>query len=265
VDEIRVFLDGCTDDSETLKNIFPEVHWYGSKTMTGASGARSILYKTAKGKILFGFDDDAHPLQPDFIEITQQIFNTHPKVGLIAYKEIKGVFDSEFIPENLLKKQPDLLVNDFVGCGFAVQKTIYECTRGFPSWIDIYGEEVCLAVEILDIEKEILYTHQIQVNHRVDIYKRKKAGAGYFRFEKQLKNTTWFYLVYYPFPLLLKKIGKLYFHNLKKYGFKDLGFCKGFFRASVTNLFYFGNILKFRRPVKEQTLIKFNQLAKPQY
>ena len=201
VDEIRVFLDGCTDGSETLENIFPEVHWYGSTTMMGASGARNILYKTAKGKVLFGFVDDAHPLQPDFIEITQQIFKTHPKVGLIAFKEIKGVFDSELIPENLLKKQPDLLVNDFVGCGFAVQKDIYERTRGFPSWIDIYGEEVCLAIEILDIEKEILYTHQIQVNHRVDIHKRKKAGAGYFRFEKQLKNTTWFYLVYYPFPL----------------------------------------------------------------
>tara|TARA_B100000953_G_scaffold291551_1_gene277839 strand:+ start:1294 stop:2190 length:897 start_codon:yes stop_codon:yes gene_type:complete len=265
-DEIRVFLDGCTDNSESLKKIFPYVYWYGSDTMIGASGARNILYKTAKGALLFGFDDDAHPLQRNFIEITQKLFDSNSNVGLIAFKEIRGVFESDnLIPKKFLAEEPDILVNDFVGCGFVVKKKVYERTRGFPEWIDIYGEEVCVAIEILDKGKDILYTHQVQVNHRVDRIMRNKTGAGYFRFGKQLKNTAWFYFVYYPFPLVLKKIGKLYLHNLKKYGIKDSRFFAEYCKAFMTNLFYFGMIMKYRLPVKKRTLKKFNQLPKPQY
>ena len=266
IHEIRIFLDGCTDGSEELKSTFPDVHWYASDELIGASGARNILYKTARGKLLFGFDDDAHPLHDNFIALADQLFKANPQTGLLAFKEIKGLFNNDKqIRKDLLKIEPDILVNDFIGCGFAIRKEVYDKTRGFPEWIDIYGEEVCVAMETLDLGYDILYTHQIQVNHRVNRNKRKKTGANYFRFGKQLKNTTWFYLVYYPFPLLLKKTGRLYFHNLRKYGVRDFQFFKQYCSAFVTNLFYFGRILKYRRPVKKQTLKKFNQLSKPQY
>ncbi|MGA9591322.1 MAG: glycosyltransferase, partial [Salegentibacter sp.] len=169
VHEIRVFLDGCTDGSESLQELFPEVHWMSSKKSLGASKARSILYKTAKGKLMFGFDDDSHPLQPDFINISKQIFKAHSSLGILSFKEIKGIFETdEKIPKARLQEEPDFLVNDFLGCGFAVRKKVYDETRGFPAWIDIYGEEVCLALEVLDEGYDIIFTHKIQVNHRVD-------------------------------------------------------------------------------------------------
>jgi len=225
--EILVFLDGCTDGSEKLIEFFPEVNWEVSKISLGASKARSILYKKAKGKLLFGFDDDSHPLQSNFVEISQALFNKKPNLGIIAFKEIKGVFETEdSIPKDLLLKKNDFYVNDFLGCGFAIRKDIYDRTKGFPVWVDIYGEEVCVALETLELGYDILFTHKIMVNHRVDLKLRKSEGANYFRFGKQLKNTSFFYLVYYPFPLLLKKIGRLYFLNFKKYGLKD----KSFFR-----------------------------------
>jgi hypothetical protein len=76
-------------------------------------------------------------------------------------------------------------------------------TNGFPVWIDIYEEESCLSIEVMDKAFDILYTNAIKVNHRVNIAKRKLNKQNYFRFERQLKNTTF----YYPYPLL--KIIKL--------------------------------------------------------
>ncbi len=264
--EIRVFLDGCTDNSKLLQDEFEYIHWFSSKESIGASKARNILYKTARGKLLFGFDDDAHPLQHNFIQVSEKLFHNNPATGILAFKEIKGVFEGdEHIPNELLISKPDLAVNDFIGCGFVVKNEIYKETRGFPTWIDIYGEEVCLALEVLDRGYNIVFTHKIQVNHRVDLEKRRFEGANYFRFGKQLKNTAYFYMVYYPFPLLLKKIARLYFLNFKKYALKDSRYFKEFWKASFINIFKFGKIWLERKPAKLKTLATFNKLSKPYY
>jgi GT2 family glycosyltransferase len=264
--EILVFLDGCTDGSEKLREVFPNVKWEISAITVGASKARSILYKKARGKILFGFDDDSHPLQPDFIKIAIKLFSENGKIGIIAFKEIKGRFaNDEDIPLNLKEKKEDYLVKDFLGCGFAIRKDIYDKTRGFPVWIDIYGEEVCVALETLEMGYEILFTHQIIINHRTDKQKKNIDGANYFRFGKQLKNTASFYMVYYPFPLVLKKVGRLYFLNFRKYAIKDFWFFKEYFKALGINILNVKNIYSYRKPVSRETIKKFNRLSNPLY
>jgi hypothetical protein len=67
-----------------------------------------------------------------------------------------------------------------------------EKTNGFRTWIDIYGEEPCLSIEVLDLDFGHLYTNQVAVNHRVDGAKRKLQGKNYFRFENT--NSSWIFL-----------------------------------------------------------------------
>ena len=264
--EILVFLDGCTDGSEKLLKIFPRVKWAISEISLGASKARSILYKKARGKIFYGFDDDSHPLQADFIQISELLFAKNSNLGIIAFKEIKGLFATDHnIPQEMLDIKEDYLVNDFLGCGFAIKKEVYDKTQGFPVWIDIYGEEVCVAMETLDLGYDILFTHKVMVNHRTQKQKRNTSGANYFRFGKQLKNTASFYIVYYPFPLVFKKIGRLYFLNFRKYAMKDFQFLKEYFKAIGINIFNLKYIYGFRKPVKEETIKKFNGLSNPLY
>ncbi|MDT0645305.1 glycosyltransferase [Zunongwangia sp. F260] len=264
--EISVFLDGCTDDSWMLKKIFPWVNWQSSETKLGASKARNILYKTAKGEVFFGFDDDAHPIQPNFIELSQALFAQKPTLGIIAFKEVKGVFDTdESIPKELLIERNDLYVKEFLGCGFAIKKEIYDKTRGFPVWIDIYGEEICVALETLEMGYDILFSHKVMVNHRINTELRKSEGSQYFRFGKQLKNTSFFYLVYYPFPLVFKKIGRLYFLNFKKYGLKDKYLFREYFFAMCQLIINMRKVLKHRRPVSRKTIEVFNSLPNPSY
>ncbi|WP_417236788.1 glycosyltransferase family 2 protein [Bizionia paragorgiae] len=260
--EVLVLLDGCEDNVETLIEEFSWVNWTFLDKSVGASRARHMLYKQAKGTILVGFDDDAHPLQVDFIEIISDMFKNNPEVGILAFHEIKGVFKSD--TEALVTKQKQnlqFLCSEFVGCGFAIKKETYFKTRGFPDWIDIYGEESCVSLEVLANNEQILYTNAVSVNHRVDIIARKKAGHNYFRFEKQLKNTFYYYLVYYKYPIV--KLLKLLYHNFKKYALKDFTFFKAYVRAIATIILNLPKILKYRKPVSRSCIALKNSLPSP--
>lgn len=263
IHEVLVFIDGCKK-TEFLIAKYPWVQWENSAISLSASPARNKLYKKAKGKIFIGLDDDAHPLSSNFITKTQFLFLENARIGVIAFQEIRGLFISD--QEALQNAEPNIVqyqTNDFVGCGFAIRKEVYEKTNGFPMWIDIYGEESCLAIEVLDLGYEIHYDNTIIVNHRVDRKKRLGLGRNYFRFEKQLKNTIFYYVVYYPNPML--KIARLLFHNFKKYGLENPTYFQLFWKSifiAGKELFF---VLKYRKPVKKSTLQKLKTVKGMKY
>jgi GT2 family glycosyltransferase len=262
--EVLVFLDGCSDDSSVLKEKMDWVRWYSSEKSIGASVSRHYLYPKAHGEFLIGLDDDAHPLNVDFIEQAITIFKEKPNVGIISFQEIKGVFKSD--EEALIKFggiEEEYYCSDFIGCGFAIRKEVYDTTNGFPTWIDIYGEESCVAIEVLSKGFDILYSNKIKVNHRVDKEVRKRSGMNYFRFGKQLKNTTYYYLVYYPNPLL--KIVKLYWHNFNKYALSDFKCFKIFFKVILEVFLNFTKIIKYRKPLDVSVIIKINASSSIKY
>lgn len=251
IHEVLVFIDGCSK-TETIINDFDWVNWTVSKKNIGASPARNSLYKKAKGQFLIGLDDDAHPISEAFIKCIEDDFSANPNLGIIAFQEIRGLYKSDNEALSLAKYTEPYYTNDFIGCGFAIKKKVYDASRGFPVWIDIYGEEPALALEVIDLGYQIVYNSNIIVNHRVDIVKRKLQGKNYFRFEHQLKNTIRLYLVYYKSPLI--KIAKLLLHNFKKYALKDFKYFKAFVYVCLSTLLKLPTILSYRRPVKASTL-----------
>lgn len=264
IHEVLVFLDGCSDGSELLKTQFKWVIWDKSEKSIGASGARNALYPKAKGAYLIGLDDDAHPLEANFIDLTQTIFEKYPNVGVLAFQEIKGIFNSDVEALSLKRLTIDeYYCNEFIGCGFAIKNEVYKSTNGFPIWVDIYGEESCVSIEVIAKGFDILYTNRIAVNHRVNMQLRKKAGANYFRFEKQLKNNTYYYLVYYPNPLL--KIVKLYWHNFRKYALRDAKCFKIFFKVIFEVALNIRKLLRYRKPISGTILNKIQYLSALKY
>lgn len=264
IHEVLVFDDASTDNTHDLIAVFDWVIWERSNKSLGASLARNKLYKKAKGSIFIGFDDDAHPLSEIFISETESIFLKNPSIGIIAFQEIKGIYASD---KNALKNaemdKQSYITNDFVGCGFAIRKEVYEKTNGFPAWIDIYGEESCLSLEVMNLGYEIRYESSIAVNHRVDRMKRLEMKRNYFRFEKQLTNSINHYLVYYPNPVL--KIAKLLLHNFRKYALKDKIYFSLFFKSLFTAVLKFPQTIKYRNPVNVKTIQKMVALQGIKY
>lgn len=258
--EVLVFLDGCTDRSEDLQIKLPWIRWYISLISLGASAARHQIYPLATSEILIGLDDDAHPLNANFIEQIEMLFTNNPNVGILAFEEVKGVFatDNDAIAKSELQEK-EFLSSEFIGCGFAIKKSIYNKTNGFPVWIDIYGEESCVSIEVLAKGYDILYSNKIKVNHRVNREKRKLEKQNYFRFGKQLKNSTYYFLVYYPFPFI--DILKLYWHNFKKYALSDLEYCKIYFKTIFVVLINIPKILKYRNVVEKSLITKRRNLS----
>ncbi len=258
--EVLVFLDGCTDDSEKLQNELSWVKWYISKKSIGASAARHQIYPLANTDILIGLDDDAHPLTIDFIKQIEILFQENPNVGILAFEEVKGVFESDSAAlEQSEKEKKQFLCSEFIGCGFAIRKSAYLETNGFPHWIDIYGEESCVSIEVLAKGFDILYTNEIKVNHRVNNEKRNLRKQNYFRFGQQLKNSTYYFLVYYPFPFFA--ILRLYWHNFKKYALADWEYFKIFFKTIFIVSVNVPKILRYRSPVVKSLIIKMRNLS----
>lgn len=261
VHEVLVLLDGCNDNSEELVDEFNWIVWTVLEESIGASAARHHLYPKAQGDFLIGLDDDAHPLASDFILQTMHLFDRNTNVGIIAFHEVKGIYQSD--EEALLYSETKLeeyFTNEFIGCGFAIRKSVYMTTNGFPIWLDIYGEESCVSIEVLANNYDILYTNTIKINHRVDREQRIIKKQNYFRFGKQLKNSTYYFLVYYPFPLIA--IIKMYWHNFKKYALTDFEYFKIFFRTIFIVLVHVPKILKYRNPVDKLLIVKMRTLEK---
>jgi GT2 family glycosyltransferase len=258
--EVLVFLDGCTDDSQNLQHELSWVRWFISEKSIGASAARHQIYPLANSEILIGLDDDAHPLNVNFISQIKKLFDKNSNVGILAFEEIRGVFTSD---EQALKQSENLkkefLCSEFIGCGFAIRKSVYDTTNGFPVWIDIYGEESCLSIEVMSKGFDILYTNEIKINHRVDKEQRKLNKQNYFRFGKQLKNTTYYFLVYYPFPIL--NILKLYWHNFKNYALKDSMCLKIYLKTVLIVLANIPRVLKYRNPIDKAVITKMRSFS----
>ena len=262
IHEMLVLIDGCTE-TEALVATYPWVQWTILKESVSASPARAILYPKAKGDILIGLDDDAHPLTANFITTVKWRFEQQPQVGIIAFQEVRGIFETDQEALTKVKNGTNYLTNDFVGCGFAIKKSVYKATNGFPKWMTIYGEEPALALEVLDLDYDILYSYDLQVNHRVNVKKRQEQGRNYFRFKHQLRNSLRYYLVYHPKPL--KKTIRLLWHNFKKYALSDFGCFKSYTLVCFKTLFSLGSILKYRQPVKQSTLVRQQELQSINY
>ncbi|MBF4470305.1 glycosyltransferase family 2 protein [Flavobacterium sp. HJJ] len=258
--EVLVFLDGCIDSSKNLIDELKWVRFFVSEKSIGASAARHKIYPLAKSEILIGLDDDAHPLNIDFISKIENLFKENPNVGIFAFEEIKGIFASD---EEALSQaegtKNEFLCSEFIGCGFAIRKAVYGITNGFPVWIDIYGEESCLSIEVMSKGYDILYTNEIKINHRVNKVQRKLNKQNYFRFGKQLKNSTYYFLVYYPSPLL--NILKLYWHNFKKYALTDWVCFRIYFKSVLIVLVNIPRVLQHRNPIDKAVITKMRSLS----
>jgi len=259
--EVLVFIDGCAT-TEQLQSQFSWVKWYVSNESISASPARNFLYQQAKGEIFIGLDDDAHLISENPIKTIQNYFKTNSNLGILAFLELKGLFDK---PEKEIQsiEKEEYLTTEFIGCGFAIRKSVYDKTNGFPIWIDIYGEESCLSLEVLDIDYDVFYTNQVVVNHRVDIKKRKQQGKNYFRFQKQLQNSFRIYMVYYQNPI--KKILKLLLHNFRKYALTDWAYFRLYVKALGNMFGSFFIVFKYRKPIRQFTLMRLKQLKAIKY
>lgn len=261
ITEVLVMLDGYSESLQIYRDLYPNTIWFSSKEHLGASRCRNILYKKSKGIYLIGLDDDANPIQENFLDKVELLFSQNKSLAIISFYEFKNIY----LPQELNIPDIHYFTNDFIGCGFAIRKDIYEKTNGFPLWIDIYGEELCVASEVLDMGYNILFTSTICVHHRVDKELRKNMGYNLFRFQKSLVNQTLYFLIYYPLLEIPYKLVRLYIHNFNKYGSKNFTYFSTIIKSLLIVLVRLPIVIKYRKPISLPTLKLIRKLPNPRY
>ena len=248
--EVLVLSDGCPESKNYLKANHPLLKSFHLKKSIGASPARNALYKKAQGDYLIGLDDDSNFITDDYLIRIENIFENE-KIGIIAFKEIKSLK----LDKNIKLGLQSYYTNEFIGCGFCIKKKVYDQTRGFPRWMDIYGEEACVAIEALSIGYKIFYTDAIAVHHRVNKAKRKSNNHKIYRFKKSLLNGNKYFFVYFPGAMLPKPLIKIFIHNFRKYALINLKYFFAFLSVYLKLIIQMGYLLKNRSPVSKSTII----------
>lgn len=264
--EILVYLDGCNDDSDQLEQSFSNVIWYSGNEKIGASKSRKYLYQKARGKILFGFDDDAKPVQQNFIEIAEEIFSNDMSIGIISFKQL--FFDASNDYNLVASRKRDLVFyesDEFIACGFCILKDVYYQSGGFSDLVNIYGEEKILSLWVQNAGYKIIFTNLVEVNHQ----KRptlSQPQINVFRFRNQFLNNLILFTVYLPINVIsIKFLIRCITHNFIKYAIKDGKAMLAFFNVIFI---YFKQIrfyIRSRNPIAEAVYQNHIRLPQPHY
>lgn len=164
--EIIIHIDGndnTTEEGLKSRN-FQGIKLIKSATQLGPGGGRNIAIAHATHPIIASFDDDSYPLDTDYFERLTKIFDSFPTAAILVAK----IFH---LHETILPAQPtSRWVSDFIGCGCAYRKEIFQQTSGYVNLPVAYGmEEVDLSLRLHDMGWNIIESSLLRVFHNTQL------------------------------------------------------------------------------------------------
>ncbi|MDM8567306.1 glycosyltransferase family 2 protein [Candidatus Halobeggiatoa sp. HSG11] len=153
-------------------------------------------FKQAKGDYLLVLDDDSHPIDSITLDRIIQCLDTRPEVGIVAcqIESVKGKpFYTWHLPENNAPGQSMA----FVGCGFAIRRSLFEKIGWYPADFFLYQNEMEVAIQVMRHGYKIYYDPCCRIVHRQSSQGRTNWRQVYY----PTRNTIWLIRRYFPFPV----------------------------------------------------------------
>jgi GT2 family glycosyltransferase len=159
-DEIIVHIDGNDTLTEAVISEVADVKVLRSPEQAGPGGGRNKAIALAKHEIVASFDDDSYPLDQDYFARLLQLFEAYPQAAVMA----AAIYhQNETIASDT---RQDALVADFVGCGCAYRKSVFQQTNGYVPLPLAYGmEEVDLSLRLHAIDWQVVESRWLRVFH----------------------------------------------------------------------------------------------------
>jgi len=191
--EVIAVDNGSTDGTGDLLQTHADwVRVVSLPTNTGIAGYNEG-FKQAKGDYLLVLDDDSHPVDEITLDRIIQCLDTRPDVGVVACR-IESVKGQPIYTWHLPKNDVPGLSMAFVGCGFAIRRTLFEQIGWYPGefFYKIYYDPCCRVV------------------HRQSPQGRTRWRQVYY----PTRNTIWIIRRYFPFPIKAYLIASRLFFGL---------------------------------------------------
>ena len=157
-------------------------------------------FKHTTGEYILVLDDDSCPKDAASIDKMLEVMETHPELGLLAchIETPNGDYQwSWHVPEADKIKQHKLNPTPFfIGCGFVIQRTLFERIGWYPGNFFLYQNEIAVTFSIKQLNYQIAYHPDCTVIHRGSPNQR----PGWRRVFYPTRNTLWLIRSYYPQP-----------------------------------------------------------------
>jgi len=264
--EVIVVDDASTDGSvPSIRKHFPEVKVIALTEKQGPAIVRNIGIKQAHGSIIVGIDSDVVLSDKSTLRRVVSVFSSRANIACLAFRILNHFDDKDdaktwWHPLAITSHAAHEFYTDyFSGSGYAFRKEVFERAGYYPEDLFMDGEEVDLALRILDSGFEILYYPSIVVFHKLSKKSRQEIIPYYYK----RRNQLWIVVKYYPF---IKGLFYLIPRLAKTFLLASLhGDFATYIRALRDGISGIPNALKFRQPLKRETWCKIKQIRKGQY
>lgn len=195
--------DGSRDGTSAfIGENYPQVQLLRNEVSRGIHFCRNLLFSQVKTRYAVTIDDDINFVEHFSLESITQYFETKPECAIMAFR----IFWGENLPNNLETQDMPEQVQSFGAGGHAIDmEALYKIPK-LPEWFIFYGEEDYMSLELFKNGKQVHYTPQILVHHRVDMKKRKKQADYYKRMKLSIRSGWYLYCMFYPKKVMRRKL-----------------------------------------------------------
>jgi glycosyltransferase involved in cell wall biosynthesis len=250
--------DGSSDGTfEMIKSEFPMFTVIRNKTSRGLIYSRNLLMNLVTTEFAISVDDDLHIITEDGLGMLERYFDNNPAVGVVGFR----IYWSKSEPLNCSTVEGPARMQSYNGGAHAFRMEAWKQTPGYPAWFIFYGEEDYISYHLFLLKWEIHYLPSVLVNHRVELRDRKNQTDYTIRLRRSLRAGWILYLLFYPVPLIPRKIlssVKAQFSNRILKG--DLRALLALVLASFDLLRFLPKIVKNRKGLSKKDYNAYNHL-----
>lgn len=198
-----VVVDNASTDgtAHTVRERFPEVEVLALQENAGGAGRTAGVERVEAPYVAFADDDSWW--EPGSLARAADLFEAHPRLGLIAARILVGpeeredpvcaAMEASPLPADLELPGPPVL--GFLACGAVVRREAYLQAGGFHARMMIGGEEALLAADMAAAGWSLAYVRNLTARHHPSTVRDRSA-----RLRGEVRNALWFAWMRRPVP-----------------------------------------------------------------
>lgn len=256
--EVIVVDNGSTDNTiSVIQEKFPWVHLISSERNLGVPGGRNLGIANSHGEYLIFLDDDAVFGITDVSTRVRSAFENFSLCGAVAFQILDAITgepsSGEFPGPDPKKRNESFETTYFIGCGFALKRSVVNKTGLFLEDYFFALEELDLSMRLVDAGYSIHYIPEIIVYHA---HSAVRPTGRWFEYNLRSRFilTIRFLPVWAIIPHLI--IWNIFIFVKACRASHVTAFFRGFLRG-------FSSIplaLRFRKPLRSETIKKLWRL-----
>lgn len=222
--------------------------------------ARNVGIMRASSDIVVTLDDDVFGLKVDHLKILVRQFETNNKLGVVNFKVIDDVLEEQVNWCHHRKISEwggkEFLTYEISEGAAAIRKEAFLRSGMYPEYFFISHEGPDLAIRVMDLGYDVIYTPDVVVRHA----HASEGRPSWRRYYYDSRNLIWLSVRCYPISLIAKKV-PIGLFSMLFYSIRDgyfLYWARGL-RDAITKIH---DVIGDRAPASKSTIKRYKEIER---